>query len=630
MTLRTSGPAAGPASRRGPATSTAAGRGLRRVATAGLALAALLAAEAPVLAQSAVIASADTRTRFRSDAPVADAAERNDPGTVEAFLARGADVNAAQGDGMTALHWAAYHGSADLARLILAADADVTAVTRIGAYTPLHLAARSGADDVVALLLAKGADARAASQGVGGAQPLHFAAGAGATAAVEDLIRHGADVDAREAAWGQTPLMFAAAEGRTDAVRALLAHGADPMARSTAVDITERAARDRLDQQRRDEIVAARREGREPVLAEPGGIEEREAIERRQEYEEANRPIEEPEPLSYADLVNGQGGLTALHHALREGHAETTRALLDGGADVNELTGGDQTSPMLMAMINGHFDLALELLERGGDPTLGSDAGTTPLYAAINTHWAPKSRYPQQHAYKRQDHTYLDVMRILLEAGADPNVRLEKHLWYMGFNFDLLQVDTQGATPFWRAAYALDIDAMKLLLAHGADPEIPTAKVPDRRSGRRGGQTEEVADPSGLPPVPTGGPAVYPIHAATGVGYGQGYAANAHRTVPDGWMPALRFLVEELGADVNERDHEGYTPLHHAASRGDLEMIEYLVEHGADVTAVSRYGQTTADMANGPYQRTQPYPEAVALLEKLGSANNDRCVSCEE
>jgi ankyrin repeat protein len=125
-----------------------------------------------------------------------------------------------------------------------------------------------------------------------------------------------------------------------------------------------------------------------------------------------------------------------------------------------------------------------------------------------------------------------------------------------------------------------------------------------------------------------GGPAVYPIHAASGVGYGQGFAANAHRHVPDGWLPAVRYLVEELGADVNARDLNGYTPVHHAAARGDNELIRYLVEHGADVTAVSRSGQTTADMANGPVQRIQPFPETVALLEQLGAKNNDNCVSC--
>jgi ankyrin repeat protein len=282
-----------------------------------------------------------------------------------------------------------------------------------------------------------------------------------------------------------------------------------------------------------------------------------------------------------------------------------------------------------MATINGHFDLAMQLLERGAKPNLASDAGATPLFSAINTHWAPKSRYPQQHAYMLQQATYLDLMKALLKAGADPNVRLKKHVWYMSYTFDLLDVDTRGATPFWRAAYATDVEAMKLLVANGADPNIPTMKPPERArrgGGRRGGPPRE--DPSGLPPVPADGPGVWPIHAASGVGYGEGYAGNAHRHVPDGWLPAVKYLVEELGADVNARDLNGYSPLHHAAARGDNELILYLVEKGADVTLVSRRGQTTADMANGPVQRISPFPETVALLEKLGAKNNHRCMSC--
>jgi ankyrin repeat protein len=128
--------------------------------------------------------------------------------------------------------------------------------------------------------------------------------------------------------------------------------------------------------------------------------------------------------------------------------------------------------------------------------------------------------------------------------------------------------------------------------------------------------------------VPPGGPGVYPIHAASGVEYGEGFAGNSHRHAPDGWLPALKYLVEELGADVNARDSDGYTALHHAAARGDNEMILYLVEKGADVKAVSRRGQSTADMANGPVQRVSPFPETVALLVKLGATNNNRCVSC--
>ena len=112
----------------------------------------------------------------------------------------------------------------------------------------------------------------------------------------------------------------------------------------------------------------------------------------------------------------------------------------------------------------------------------------------------------------------------------------------------------------------------------------------------------------GDPPVPVGGPALLPIHAASGAGYGQSFAGNAHRYVPGNWLPAVRFLVEECGADVNARDANGYTPLHHAASRGDNELILYLVEHGANVKATSRKGQTTADMAQRPHRALASVP----------------------
>ena len=110
-------------------------------------------------------------------------------------------------------------------------------------------------------------------------------------------------------------------------------------------------------------------------------------------------------------------------------------------------------------------------------------------------------------------------------------------------------------------------------------------------------------------------PRILPIHAATGVGYGEGFAANSHRYAPTGFLPAIKYLVEELGADVNAADHEGNTPLHLCASRGDNECIKFLVSKGADVTRVNREGNTTVDMANGPVQRTQPYPETIKLLE---------------
>jgi ankyrin repeat protein len=407
--------------------------------------------------------------------------------------------------------------------------------------------------------------------------------------------------------------MFAAAEGRTEVVEVLLEKGANPALSGTVVDVVARDKADRAERRARNERVAA---SRDPAAAA-----------KLKEREEAEKRGNEPEPLNYAGQVSSHGGLTPLLLAARNGHLETALALLKGGADINQVSEGTRVSPMLIATINGHFDLAMTFFEKGADPKIASAAGDTPLHAALNMHWAPKARHPQPVAYMQQKTSYLEVMERLLKAGADPNARLTNTLWYTTYNRDLLGVDRTGATPFWRAAYALDIEAMRLLLRHGADPSLPTIKVPERVDEEAGGAGDG-KDHSGLPEVPFGGPAVHPIHAASGVGYGQGFAGNSHRHVPDGWLPAVKFLVEELGADVNARDHNGYTPLHHAAARGDNELILYLVSKGADPTAVARSGQTTADMANGPVQRIQPFPETVALLEKLGSKNNHRCMSC--
>ena len=635
------------------------------------------------------------------DSPVADAAMRGDRAAVRELLTGGADVNAAQGDGMTALHWAAEHGDAELARMLLHAGAAVAPATRIGSYAPLHIAARNGHTSLAVLLLEAGGDATAAAPATG-TTPLHLAAAAGAAELAVALIERGADIDAREAGWGQTPLMFAASMNRVDAIRALLDSGADPDITSTVEDLVALSALDQLANRRRsDAIKALTADG----ARSPSAGEFQAAVRAARAVYAEGLPDDEEEEEEEDDFrprrITAKGGLTALLHAVRQGHREAAAALLDGGADIDLPSASDGTSPLLMATINGQFDLALVLVERGADPSVASLLnGATPLWAAVNARWQPRTRYPQPQEMGLQTATYMDVMEALLEAGADPDVRLTLHPWYMEYsgcgNRNCGLVDTEGATAFWRAAYATDVAAMRLLAAYGAEPDVATKAPPQRRrlspdeslrqqnrrqlasdstyseladSGRAAlmrsvrddlpadmqddfpddllddldetvredlvrasavGDSLRALEPdaSGLPPVDAGGPGVWPIHAASGVGYGEGFAGNAHRHAPDGWLPAIRYLVEELGADVNARDHNGYNALHHAAARGDHELIIYLVARGGDIRAVSRRGQTVADLANGPVQRVSPLPATVALLEKLGSANSHRCLTC--
>lgn len=596
------------------------------------------------------------------EAPVADAVMRGDTAKVRQLIRQGLDVNASQPDGMSALHWAAQRGDASSAQMLVYAGARVDAVTRNGNYTPLHLASREGRAAVVQVLLSSGADPLATTS-TGGATALHFAAGHGDPATVQALLDQRTPVDIRESAWGQTPLMWAAAYGRVGALEVLIRRGAGLEAASKIDDIPKQERDMRTLLVARSRRVAALKAAESPLApttvtptnmpiaapnpSAPVPAAPTSAATARPAASAAPAPGAAPAARaagdsarpatgfqqrgpSYGDLIGNKGGLTPLLFAVREGHVAAVEHLLKAGANVNHVSEGDHTSPLLMATINGRFDLAKMLLGKGADVKLASDAGATPLYAVINTQWAPKSLYPQPTAQLQQQTTHLELMTMLLKAGADPNVRLKKHLWFMSYNFDLLGVNTVGATPFWRAAYGLDVPAMKLLKQYGADPSVPTIKPMGRlpgddapEEGAAGG-----ADPSGLPPVPDGGPGVYPIHAASGVGYGEGYAANSHRHAPDAWLPAVKYLVEELKADVNARDHNGYNPLHHAAARGDNELIEYLVSKGTDIKAVSRRGQTTADMANGPVQRIPPFLETVELLVKLGSKNSNKCRSC--
>ena len=542
-----------------------------------------------------------------ADTPVADAAMQGDLEGLRALLKQGTDVNAAQGDGMTALHWAAFKDDVEMAEMLTYAGANVAAVTRVNAIAPLFLAAQNGSATMVETLLEAGADANA-TMGTG-TTPLMLTAASGSADAVAALIDNGADPNAIETRYGQTPLMFATALNRVEAMTALLEGGADATITTKVVDVVARNRRNgrgRFGRGQGRGGPQARRGGRggggagNPLLSASGiPISSGNAGSvNRQELAEAAETAAQQRRRGggmgeRVPRVATMGGLSALLYAARQGHFEATDLLLEAGMDIDEQSPGDKTTPLFMSVINGHFDLAKHLLDKGADATITNVMGGTPLYAAVNVKWAPDAGYPQPDT-TQQKTTYLKLMQAFIDKGADVDAKLERELWFTSYNFDLSRVTSAGATAFWRVAQVSDVAAMKLLIAAGADPTIANNND------------------------------VTPLHVATG----GGVHGNDEVTAPGGWMPAVRYLVEELDADVNAVDSRGYRPLHNAAAIGHTEMVQFLFDHGGDVTVVSENGQTVADMANGPRQRIQPFPETIALLLKLGSPFNDNCVSC--
>jgi ankyrin repeat protein len=549
-----------------------------------------------LIASALLVGPAAVARLAAADAPVAVAAMGGHTDEVRTLLKSGADVNAAQGDGMTALHWTALNGDLKTMDVLLHAGATTEVMTRVGAYTPLHLASSRGQAAAVVRLLDAGS--KVGPFTATGVQPLHLAAQAGSADAVKALLDRGADINAKDRTHGRTPVVFATSQNRVDALKVLIARGADLRLTTAVVDYRERSAAD----------TQVSTGGRPTPPADPDVV------------GRGGRGGGGPRPPSDIENIGKQGGFTAMHYAARDGFTAAALALADAGLSLDVPTAGDGSSPMVVAIINGQYDLALTLLARGANPNLTNDDGVGPLFATLNHEWALRTWYPQPTAGAQQRASYLDVLETLLKAGADPNARTRTHIWYAAYNTGRMGVDFGGATPFWRAAYSLDVDAMKLLARYGADPTMPTMSY---------GALRRDNDPSGLPAIAPGGPHVPPFHAASGVGYGTSRVAQQHRHVPDGWTRAAKYFIEELGVDVNQRDADGFTALHHAASRGDNETILYLVGKGADVMAVNRAGQTTVDMANSPEQRTQPYPETIALLEKLGAKNNNNCRACK-
>jgi ankyrin repeat protein len=285
------------------------------------------------------------------------------------------------------------------------------------------------------------------------------------------------------------------------------------------------------------------------------------------------------------------GGLTALLIAARDGQTDAVRELLEGGTDINQTSETDHATALILAIINGHYDLAKFLLTKSADPKLVTTDGVGPLYAALDVQWSPHTWYPQPITTQEQT-PYLDLLNELITHKADVNARISKRVWFRVYANDETWVELAGATPFLRAALAGDLAAMRLLVDRGADPKLAT-------------QSEDT-----------------PLMVAAGLGWAAYWTSNA----PYSRLDAVKFLLEH-GNDLRAKDAKGYTALHGAAFRGDNEMVKYLIAQGADVRAKNKEGETVADLANGLFEHAVIHPDTVALLEGLGSENSHNCRS---
>ena len=541
------------------------------------------------------------------------AAEDDDLQAAAALLKQRVPTDGLEGDGSTALHWAAYNDDLALAKLLIHAGSAPDARTRLRGLTPLLMAAETGDAALIEALLQAGAKVDAPNES--GTTPLMIASASGSTAAVTTLLAHGADVNAQEKANGETALFFAASHNRADVIRLLLSKGADAGVKTPVRKL------ERITVGPDGELQDNKKNAKEGGKAEPSGSahpassatptapEEKPTTAskpREKEGEESKAPATKPDDkvkdaygFTAADRkrrVFGAtqfGGLSALLVAVRDGQIDAVKAFLDAGGDVNQTSDTDHATPLILAIISGHYDLAKVRLDRGANPKLATEDGATALYALIDVQWAPHTWYAQP-IVANERIGYLDLATALLAHGADPNAAIGRKLWFRTFANDETWFDVEGATPYMRAAMAGDLAAMKLLVDHGANPNLATAS----------GDT--------------------PLMAAAGVGWAAYWTQNA----PSSRLDVVKFCLEH-GAVIDAKDIKGYSALDGAAFRGDNEMIGYLIDKGADVHAKTKSGDTAADLANGLFEHAVVHPDTVALLERLGSVNSHNCRSNE-
>jgi uncharacterized protein len=525
---------------------------------------------------------------------VADAAMQKDEARIVQLIAANADVNAPQPDGSTALHWAAHFGDVKMAGALLRAHANPGAAMENG-MTPLLLACETGNADLVNELLKAGADPNQTL--ANGETPLMMAARTGSVPVMAALLSKGVKVDEKEKLRGTTALMWAAANSNADAVRFLISKGADVGARSGTTNPGRAPYLAPAGRNRIQDFIAGRGGsggGHRVDEKDPKAI-----AQLAQEKELAEKALSAfPAPKPAKPERKPWGGLTPLDFAVRQGSMETVKVLVDAGADVNERSEFGWTA-LLVATQNRDYKIGVYLLDPGADPNIANDGGWTPLYIATDNRNIEGGDYPT----RKPDMDHLDYIKRLFASHADPNVRMHSSTETRTiFTHQWLQ--EEGATPFLRAAQSGDIVLLKLLLAHGADPKIVTDDK------------------------------VTPLMVASGIGWVEGVT---YEWSPQQTLATVKMLLD-LGADVNAQDIiDGRTALMGAAHKGRNDVIELLVQHGADLSLRDIGSRDTInrlagvrfqaiDYADGlvriGVQSAIAHPETSALLRKLMLARN--------
>ena len=493
-------------------------------------------------------ASANAQS-VRSPMSVRDTVQAHDTAGLVALLKKGSDVNVPDLDGTTPLMSAVHERDTAMIKALLAAGAEVDATNRYGA-TALHTAARNGDAQSAALLLDAGANPATALPE--GETALMAAARTGNVELIKALLAGGkgragdvnkADPNSKEGWKGQTALMWAAAEGHADAIAALIAGGASPNEFSA-------------------EIVV-------PL------------------------PSRRTNGFVYPNIPKGR--MAALHFAARSGHMDAVKSLVAGKADINAVD-ADGSNSLIIAALNGHPDVAVALLEAGADPKVADKFGRTVLFVAtdMNTREAEARPTP----VVTGDKTYVDVIKAAIAKGADVNATLKATLPALmaqsGIRNGLLM---SGATSFLRASMSADLEVMRILLAAGADP----LKATDKDDG-----------PAKQPFIGFNSGSTSPLMAAAGVGWREEISRGR---VPDA-LEAIKLLLAR-GADINQANNAGNTPLIGAAIRGSPALVEFLLQHGANPAAKNGIGLTAMDVAMGNSDNSMlPNPLVAEVLKK--------------